>query len=160
MQKRIVHARGITAKGPREMKKIAAALAEEISRKSLGLSHALVIGLTGDLGSGKTTFTQGFARGLGIKEKVLSPTFVLMRHYPLKIKNFATLTHVDCYRLDNPQELASLGWHDLIADPAHLMLVEWADRIKNILPPHFITLSFHHVNEFARAITITETINA
>lgn len=160
MQKRIVHARDITAKGPEEMKRIASALAEEISRKPPGLSHALVIGLTGDLGSGKTTFTQGFAHGLGIKEKVLSPTFILMRRYAFKSDHFTALTHIDCYRLYSGQELISLGWHDLIADPAHLVLVEWADRITDILPPHYIILSFRHVNESTRAITITETIKA
>lgn len=150
----------IITKNAKETKKVAALLAEEILKKKPDLSHALVIGLVGELGSGKTTFVQGFAKGLGIKRGVLSPTFVLMRQYPLKNKAFTKLIHVDCYRIDNPQELIPLGWHDLVADPAIIVLIEWADRISDLLPSRHITFLFHHTDETTRTISTIETKKA
>lgn len=165
-------------KNAQETKKTAYMLAQEILKKKPDLPaslrsprsrvgaggrngpHALVIGLVGELGSGKTTFAQGFAHGLGIKESVLSPTFVLMRQYTLQKKIFKTFIHIDCYRVENPQELIALGWHDLIADPANLILIEWADRVADFFPPAHIILSFRHTNETTRTISVTETKKA
>lgn len=149
----------IITKNAQETKKIAYLLAKEILKKKPDVPHALVIGLVGELGSGKTTFAQGFAEGLGVKESVLSPTFVLMRHYALK-KSFKTFIHVDCYRLDSPKELVPLGWHDLVTNPKNLILIEWADRVVDLLPLAHITLSFHHTNETIRTISIAETKKA
>jgi tRNA threonylcarbamoyladenosine biosynthesis protein TsaE len=133
----------IATNSAKETKKAAKMLAEEILASKLDLSGAFIIGLVGDLGSGKTTFAQGFAEGLGImKEKVLSPTFVLMRQYPLKKRNFKTFIHIDCYRLKDAKELEALGWSDLAANPKNIILIEWADRVKTILPAtRIITIS-------------------
>lgn len=97
---------------------------------------ATVIGLHGDLGAGKTTFTQGLARALGIKESVTSPTFVIMKTYTLPKGDihFSHLIHIDAYRLESGDELRKLGWETLLKDPHNLIVVEWADRIENILP--------------------------
>lgn len=139
---------------------MATALAEEIARSGQKWSHAFVLALTGELGSGKTAFAQGFAKGLGVKESVLSPTFVLMREHPLKNNTFKKFIHIDCYRLEDPKELEMLGWNKLVADPANLMLIEWADRIFNLLPARYLAFLFHHTNETTRTITISETKKA
>lgn len=116
-------------------------------------NHAAVIGLAGELGSGKTTFVQGFARGLGIKEKVLSPTFLVYRTY----KTHRThLYHVDCYRLEHARELLELGWKEIVANPKHIVLVEWADRIRIILPRKTIRINFETSSKNQRTITFHE----
>ena len=131
-------------------------LAEEMVKKPHDLSHAFMIGLVGELGSGKTTFTQGFAQGFGITESVLSPTFVLMRQYPLRKKRFQTLIHIDCYRLNNPRELFALKWQSLRADPRNLILVEWADRIKDILRDCDLIIAFDYGTKTTRVIAINK----
>lgn len=145
----------IITKNAQETKKIAALLAGEVLKKKTDLPHALVIGLVGKLGSGKTTFAQGFAKGLGIKGNVLSPTFVLMKQYALKKAAFRNFIHVDCYRLDNQEELVPLGWRDMVKNPQNLILIEWADRVLAALPRSFIRITFNHLNETSRSIVIT-----
>lgn len=110
-------------------------------------SNAVVIGLSGELGSGKTTFVQGFAKSSGIKKRVISPTFVLMKRY----KN---LYHIDCYRINNPKEITDLRWKDLVKNPENIILVEWAEKIKKIFPkPHF-WVKFSHIDKNKRSIDI------
>jgi tRNA threonylcarbamoyladenosine biosynthesis protein TsaE len=97
---------------------------------------ALVVALSGPLGAGKTTLSQQIAAALGVTETVVSPTFVIMKHYALPTgQPFATLTHIDAYRLDDPAELTVLGWADLVADPTRLILLEWPERVAPLLPP-------------------------
>jgi len=103
-----------------------------------------VLALQGDLGAGKTHFTKGLAQTLNIKENITSPTFVLLKTYQVK-KNqhgIKQLIHIDCYRLSNPNELLDLGWQEFINNPTNLIVVEWADKIKSILPPHTRWLNF------------------
>lgn len=108
----------------------------------------MVLALVGELGSGKTTFVQGFAKGLGVKGKIPSPTFILIRRYKLKTKHYKLLYHIDCYRLDNPvKELPGLGFKKIIANPRAIVMVEWADRVKSLLPPHTIWISFTHTGK-------------
>ena len=111
------------------------------------MANAVVIALIGELGAGKTTFVQHFARACGITEPVLSPTFVILKKY-------GNLIHIDAYRLENSHELEKLGIHDLMADPNNVILIEWADRVSDILPTDTIKLHFHHVDETTRKITI------
>jgi tRNA threonylcarbamoyladenosine biosynthesis protein TsaE len=134
----------VISSSPSQTKNIAKALAETFlearSRKG-----ATVLALAGELGSGKTTFTQGFAKGLGVKEKILSPTFILVREFKVKHPFFRTLYHIDCYRLDNPaRELLHLGFKKIIADSHVIVVIEWADRIKKILPKAALWLTFSH----------------
>jgi tRNA threonylcarbamoyladenosine biosynthesis protein TsaE len=101
-----------------------------------------VIGLIGDLGAGKTAFTQGLAKGLGIKNKVNSPTFVIMKLYPiknlkLKIKN---LLHIDAYRLKSASDLETIGALEYFGKPDTIVVIEWADRVKKILPPKTVII--------------------
>ncbi len=83
-------------------------------------SKAVVVGLHGDLGSGKTTFTQCVARELGVLETVTSPTFVIEKIYTLKNQAFDHLIHIDAYRLEKSEELLRLGWTEISANPKNL----------------------------------------
>jgi len=92
-----------------------------------------LIVLAGDLGTGKTAFAQGFARGLGVEEPVTSPAFVLVRTYEGRLP----MVHLDVYRLDHMQELVDLGISELLDDGA-VTLVEWGDAVAPALPPDFL----------------------
>ena len=143
----------IIAKSANETKKIAALLAKKIKEK-LQPKQALIVALEGGLGSGKTTFIQGLAQELGIKENVLSPTFVIQKDFLLSLKNFRNFYHIDAYRLKNPQELLELGFDDLIKNPGNLIVIEWADKVKKILPKHIMKIKFFNLGKNQRKILI------
>ena len=137
-----------------ETKKLAAVLAKKFSKKKSG-RHALVFALTGDLGSGKTTFVQGFLRALGVKSKITSPTFVLIKNYSItQLPNYSRAYHIDCYRIKKPNELLKLGFKGILKNPRNIVLIEWAEKIsakggpasggKKILPKNSIWLKFEH----------------
>ena len=133
----------ITTRSAAETKKIASALAKEIA--AIRSDHARVIALSGNLGAGKTTFVQGFARALGIRERIQSPTFVLMKIYSLKRrKNIKHLVHIDAYRIESLREIEHLGLRELFDDKDAVILIEWADRIKKILPKDARWITFSH----------------
>jgi len=115
---------------------------------------AVVVGLYGDLGSGKTAFVKEVAKALGTEKYIISPTFVIMKNYKLKTKNYKLLIHIDAYRLDDPKELISLGWEELINDSQNLIFVEWADKVEKILPLSSFKINFKFVNENTREIDI------
>ena len=85
--------------------------------------------MRGDLGAGKTTFTQGFFRGLGIKRNPISPTFVIMRRYAVPRKHFKNIYHFDAYRLKRTEDLAVLGFDDVLSDAKNIVLIEWPERV-------------------------------
>ena len=111
------------------------------------------LALTGDLGSGKTTFIQGFAEGLGIKDRIISPTFILMRKYSYSKLNFY---HIDFYRLENnlENEVKNLGIDDTWGKENNIVAIEWAEKIKDLLPKGTIQLSFENMGEENRKIAI------
>jgi tRNA threonylcarbamoyladenosine biosynthesis protein TsaE len=119
--------------------------------KSLG--PGTVIALNGDLGAGKTVFTKGIAKGLGIKdyEHVNSPTFVLVREYEAKMP----LYRFDVYRLGDVEELETIGYKEYFYGEG-ISVVEWADKIKDVLPDNRIDVLLEHVDEHTRRITIKE----
>ncbi|MEK7519550.1 MAG: tRNA (adenosine(37)-N6)-threonylcarbamoyltransferase complex ATPase subunit type 1 TsaE [Patescibacteria group bacterium] len=109
------------------------------------MKTALALGLQGDLGSGKTTFLQGFAKGLGIKGKIISPTFVLIRRFQFKNsinRKFKDFYHIDCYRLGSSKEILKLGFKKIISNPENIVAVEWVDRIIKSLPKNNLILNF------------------
>jgi tRNA threonylcarbamoyl adenosine modification protein YjeE len=116
--------------------------------------RAIVFGLEGDLGGGKTTFLQGFAKGLGIREKILSPTFILMRRMEIKNSCFENFYHLDCYRVEGPKDILSLSFKRIIANPRNIVAIEWADRIKKILPRGYVRLRFEFIDKNKRKITV------
>jgi len=98
-------------------------------------SHAVLVTLSGELGAGKTSFTQGMARELGVDEPITSPTFVLEKIYELpQGKRFARLVHIDAYRLEGERSLVPLGFDELYADPKNLIVLEWPELVQTQLP--------------------------
>jgi len=161
----------IITKSDKETKKLGEKLAKEIAishkpyaarRKAYGLRRAFVVKLDGEVGAGKTTFTQGFAKGLGIKETPKSPTFVIMRIYKLnksnrsdKIVEFENFIHIDAYRITS-KDLKSLGWNELVSGQQNIILIEWGDRVKNILPKNALRIIFKHGHSGSRLIKIMQ----
>lgn len=123
------------------------ALQEEAARFAARLTpspdRATLVTLTGDLGAGKTSFTQGMAAALGVSDAVTSPTFVLMKQYPLSGQAFDTLVHIDAYRLEGGEALRPLGFDGVAANPRNLIVLEWPERVRDALPEadHAIHLS-------------------
>lgn len=114
-------------------------------------SRAHVVGLSGELGSGKTTFVQMIARELGVSGDVTSPTYVLMQRYPISNHpTFKSLIHIDAYRLA-PEEPDTIGFAAALADPTNLIMVEWPENLVPQCSPS-VTLSFGTVNENTRRI--------
>jgi len=108
--------------------------------------------LYGDLGSGKTTFTKGFAKGLGIKERIISPTFVIVREHEAKKSLFY---HIDLYRIENEKELKKIGINDLFLEKKAIVLIEWAENLDNLLPKKRWDIKFEQIEKNKRRITIT-----
>jgi len=119
-------------------------------------SGPAVIALQGDLGAGKTTFTQGFLQGLGSKKRVTSPTFILMRRHKLAAhKRFANVFHIDAYRLRKPEQLAALDLEVVLEGPRNIVLIEWPEQAKKFLPKKAIWIKFKYgKKENERTITI------
>lgn len=130
--------------------------AKEIIKEVSKGSHdkATVLAFYGELGAGKTTLAKEVAKQLGVKERVISPTFVIMKIYKTKDKKFKKLVHIDAYRLKNSQELLTLGWAEIIKDKFNFIIVEWPERA----PEHFETdchkLKLEHKDETTRMIKI------
>ncbi|HUO56235.1 MAG TPA: tRNA (adenosine(37)-N6)-threonylcarbamoyltransferase complex ATPase subunit type 1 TsaE [Candidatus Paceibacterota bacterium] len=103
---------------------------------------AMVIALSGDLGAGKTTFVQGISEALCVEERVTSPTFVIKKIYELESQPFGRLIHIDAYRLKDAHELETLGWHEIVADPRNLILVDWPERVASLIPANARHLAF------------------
>lgn len=92
------------------------------------LKPGTVITLSGPLGAGKTTFVQALSRELGAKTNPRSPSFSLVRSYPLKHSTLLQLIHVDAYRIDDAQDLLPLGLDELLSEPGTVMALEWPER--------------------------------
>jgi tRNA threonylcarbamoyladenosine biosynthesis protein TsaE len=114
-----------------------------------GLEPGDVVALTGELGAGKTCFTQGLARGLGVAGRAVSPTFALVNEYRGRVP----VHHVDAYRTSSLTELLDLGLDELF-DGEGVTVVEWADKLSPLLPPRTIHVHIEGVGDEPRVITI------
>ncbi len=122
-----------------------------------GAPSATIVGLYGNLGSGKTTFVQGVARALGVEGAVASPTFVLQKIYKLDQalqQTFQHLVHIDAYRIESLRELDHIGWHDLVADSRTLVCIEWPERVAEGMPAH-IRVACEYIDDTTRSYTIS-----
>jgi len=136
-----------------ETQKLGKRLAKMILKTKIG-KGAFVIGLEGDLGGGKTTFLQGFAKGLGIKDKIFSPTFVIMKKFAAKSRNYKWFYHIDCYRIQKPEELLDIGLKEVISGPKNIVAIEWVERVKSVLPENFLKIKFDFIDDKKREIKI------
>lgn len=140
---------------PAKTKKLGENLAKKILKEGKISKKAKTLALLGDLGGGKTAFLQGFAKGLGIKQKILSPTFVIMKRFPVKKKGpFKNFYHLDCYRVKNSGEVSSLGFKKITKDPQNIIAVEWAEKISKIIPKEKIRIKFNFISDKKRKISI------
>jgi tRNA threonylcarbamoyladenosine biosynthesis protein TsaE len=128
-------------------------IAREFALSLVPSSTATIVTLSGELGAGKTTFTQGLAAALGVKEPVTSPTFVIEKIYGLDNQVFERLIHIDAYRLKGAEELKVLGFDELLADEGSLVLIEWPEKILAAVPESATRIRFD-IDGDARIITI------
>ncbi len=128
---------------------------EEVLKLAEGVrDEALVLALHGDLGAGKTTFTQTLARVLGVTETVTSPTFVIMKNYATENERWSQLVHIDAYRLDAAEELQILGFADWLNKVENIVCVEWAEKVSDLLPRKTFDLNFSFEGD-KRTLTLT-----
>lgn len=155
----------VITKNQKETKELAGELASRLTglkpRSAWQKKKALILALSGELGAGKTTFIQGFSKALGIREKVLSPTFVLIHKHKLtnnkkRITNneFKNLYHIDAYRLNSGKDLIKLGIKEIFSNPENIVLIEWADRVKKGIPKNATWIHFDHLGKNRRKIRI------
>lgn len=114
--------------------------------------NAVVIALSGDLGSGKTTLSQQIGKALGIEENLVSPTFVIMKRYELDNQAFKNLIHIDAYRLKNADELIKIGWQEIYSNKDNLIIIEWPEMVEGLIPSNAIKVKLSHINENTRHI--------
>ncbi len=141
----------ITTKSAKETSEFGEEVASDLKVKG-----AVVFALTGDLGSGKTTFVKGLAKGLGITQRILSPTYILMRQYI--ISPSTNFFHVDLYRLESDieKEMRNLGIDDLWSNKENIMAIEWAEKAKDFIPKNATWIKFENVGENRRKIVIND----
>jgi tRNA threonylcarbamoyladenosine biosynthesis protein TsaE len=134
-------------------------ISKEILNKIVKIknSNATVVGLSGDLGAGKTTLTKALARELGIKKDIVSPTFVIMKIYELEknskhFSRFKKLIHIDAYRLNSHLELLNLGFLELVNDKDNLIIIEWPEIVEKCLDKDTCFIKLEHKDEDTRII--------
>lgn len=128
----------IKTKNARETQKFG----EEFAAK---IKDGGVVFLYGELGAGKTTFVQGVAKGLGISRRIVSPTFIIVRQY-------GNFYHIDLYRLNDQREIEALGLQELWQNPKNIILIEWPEKLKTILPKRRWELKFKSEGENEKEI--------
>ncbi len=114
---------------------VASSLLEK-AREHVSLrKRATLLLLEGELGAGKTALTKAIGRALGVVETITSPTFVIMKSYPIENdEHFDTLVHIDAYRIEDTDELRVLHFEELLHDTKNYIVIEWPERIESILP--------------------------
>jgi len=133
--------------------------------RALGVKLALtfkggeIICLRGDLGTGKTTFAQGILRALGVEGPYTSPTFIVIKQY--KIKNnksrIRNVYHLDTYRVE-VEDVLELSWEEMVADEDNVIIIEWPNKMKELIPPDALWIDFEWLDENERKITFSRDI--
>ena len=126
-----------------------------LSKLKNNLDRATIVFLSGDLGAGKTAFTQGLAKTLGVTEEVTSPTFVIQKIYHLPVgQKFNKMIHIDCYRLENDRDWEVLNMDNILTDPTNLVVVEWPEKIDQLSTLEAVKIEFKFIDENTRIIKI------
>ena len=126
-----------------------------------------LVALYGNLGAGKTTFVQGLAMDLGIKRRIISPTFIIIKSYRIKFKtqkakvkttiqNSKIFYHIDLYRMETAEDIRGLGIDEIIGNSNNIIVIEWAEKIKDFLPKERIDIYFEYLDENKRKITVNK----
>jgi tRNA threonylcarbamoyladenosine biosynthesis protein TsaE len=132
-----------------QTKKLGLLLAEE-------LSGGEILCLSGDLGAGKTTFTQGLLKGLKIKGPYTSPTFAIIKHYELKAKSqkLKDIYHIDAYRVSS-KDLLELGFKDFAGKQDSVTVIEWPEKVSKLIPTNALWIDFQWLSEKERKIILS-----
>lgn len=141
-----------------ELRAVALGFLEALTQKPLK-DTATVVGLSGDLGAGKTAFVKCVASILGINEIVTSPTFILEKVYIIPRgsvmgERFTKLIHIDAYRLEGGKEMRALDWNAILLDEHNLIFMEWPEKVEDALPEDMMKLTFEYAGEGVRSITL------
>lgn len=134
-----------------DIKKVAKEVLEHCSPND---THTTVVTLSGDLGAGKTTLVQAIAKELGVQEVVTSPTFVIAKQYTLTHSMWKQLIHIDAYRIDSSAELLPIGWSSMLCLPNTLMIIEWPERVADMLPEQNVAITITHERDMRRILLI------
>jgi tRNA threonylcarbamoyladenosine biosynthesis protein TsaE len=139
----------------KDISEVAKILVEKIS--GIKKNKAKVVTFSGDLGSGKTTLTKEIGIILGIKENIISPTFVIMKIYKIDEKskyfsNFKKLIHIDAYRLNSGDDLLKIGWKEICSDKENLIILEWPEIVESALDKDVFFVKLGHINDETRSI--------
>jgi tRNA threonylcarbamoyl adenosine modification protein YjeE len=144
----------VTTKNEQETIKFAKNFLEKILQKANGgkpfgkaQGKPLIFCLQGELGAGKTHFVKGLAEGLGITDNITSPTFVLMKKY-------GRFFHIDCYRIYDAEDARQIGLDKIFKIPNAIIAIEWAERIKDIIPTPYWEIKMEHAEDSKRKISI------
>lgn len=119
--------------------------------KNIKENAPVILALTGELASGKTCFVKGLVREICGDWWVHSPTFTIINMYGTSPK----VIHIDCYRITSYKELISIGVEEVIGSDC-ICVIEWADKVKEILPPEYISIHFEHIDETTRKILVSD----
>ncbi|MBU1327443.1 tRNA (adenosine(37)-N6)-threonylcarbamoyltransferase complex ATPase subunit type 1 TsaE [Patescibacteria group bacterium] len=146
----------IITKSPQETQSLGAGIGHRIKLQleRRGEKCPTIVCLYGELGSGKTTFVQGFAKGIGLlRTRLLSPTFIIVRRYELLPKPFC-LYHVDLYRIEDSQSIHDLGLLETFVNPSAIVAIEWAEKLGSLLPEKRIDIRFTALSDGSHKIFI------
>lgn len=145
-----------STQSPQETQRLGEKIGTSLIENNPDFAGKRIFALTGELGSGKTTFVQGLARGLGIEGRINSPTFILVRTYKLTGKKWQTFYHVDLYRLEEnfQKEFDNLGISDIWADERSIIVIEWAEKARDLIPKEAVWIKFLGGSENQRKIEI------
>lgn len=117
------------------------------AKRSFAADHATLITFSGDLGAGKTTLIKEIAKQLGVTDDLQSPTYVIYKRY-------GNVIHGDMYRLESSGEILKLGWNELLTDPKNILLIEWPEKIADVIPDWAVKVTIQHRGEALRSIDI------
>ncbi|MBI5138864.1 MAG: tRNA (adenosine(37)-N6)-threonylcarbamoyltransferase complex ATPase subunit type 1 TsaE [Candidatus Vogelbacteria bacterium] len=145
-------ARQVITKSLKETHDVARGFYSWLTQQPNGSGTGHIVCLRGDLGAGKTSFTQGLALAMGVEDNITSPTFVLMKKY--KGLNEKNLVHFDVYRLENSKDLEPLRFEEYVGNLNNIVVVEWPEKIGEALPAHAHTVLFKFIDENTREITL------
>ena len=122
---------------------------------SISDNQATVVALVGDLGAGKTAFVQALGKELGVTEHITSPTFTIMRQYPIEHADFDLLVHIDAYRIEDKSELGPLRIKELLQQPKTLVCIEWPTQLGITLPAGTTQMQFAINSDESRTVQVT-----